>query len=135
MDVYIECCSLGAQNLPELSATVHASPGAAGLRIRDLCEFAERVLDEHRYCPHAPPHMLDDGGIVRTQLYFKGNIVLQSDDPYLLEEVERGKEWADCIQRMNVRAAKVSAYTNAKVKGRRPISCGTSRYIQLTYVL
>ena len=85
-----------------------------GLTIGDLYDCAEKLMGEHRWCPHAHPGQLGEDGIVNVDVRFSGRMVVQADDPtYLKARAEQESSEAYHQQR-TIQNAKLQVYCNTK---------------------
>ncbi|KAK3722180.1 hypothetical protein LTR37_002613 [Vermiconidia calcicola] len=112
----------GHPTFPATSTPEPTISSEQGLTVGDLYECTKKLMEEHRWCPNAPPALLDDDGMVHPHVLFSGDVALQPGDPALQRELEaEAKEKRD-VQRHKVRIIQLNLYTKAKQDGWYPLS-------------
>jgi len=136
MSITVECCNgvsrpHGHPRPPD-SMLPKPIKRDGGITVGDIIEETLRLIKEHEMCPFASSWHHDDNGNVKVDPRFQGTIRLKPDDPALQEQkmaLKRAKqEW----EKNTARRAKMRAYIQAKLNGKRS---STSRKpdVLLTY--
>lgn len=89
----------------------HFLKNVAGIKWGDVLDATVETSAQHKLCPFAYPHSLDDNGEVVSLLPFSGAVSLRCGDP-LLQAQHEGDE-----NRREVHFARMKAYTAAKRNG------------------
>ncbi|KAK4892552.1 hypothetical protein LTR27_009016 [Elasticomyces elasticus] len=95
-----------------------------GITVGDIYDATLSMKEEHRLCPYAPDHSLDEEGLVQPRIVFKGVIELAENDPLLVAWRETLAEAARPVESVTPRTEmdeedSMLAYTRAKVNAVR----------------
>ena len=101
--------------------SVYTITSKTGITIGDLYDCAKMIMDEHRWCANAPSQALESDGVVKTGLSFEGSVVLQPDDPLVVNHKQAMTKWEAERRRFGARQVKLEAYRAAKLAGKRHV--------------
>lgn len=88
-----------------------------GITIGDLHDRARELIEQHRYCPHANNHDLDDFGFVNAGVHFVGHLHVRQRDPILRETQQRQNEFYNSESNNRAIARRKHQYCRAKAQG------------------
>ena len=127
MTLSVACCSHSFYEMLYQPSAHYRSPrsptkikAAAGLTIGDLYDATQALASDHRLCPDAPAHMLDDEGYVKVHVAFDGELQLRADDPFLRPMPTPKAPYVDHpgLRESYTDTARMQAYTTAKQAGK-----------------
>lgn len=118
MKVYINCCAAHASARPFLpKPALRTVRTEAGLTIGDLYDEHERMLKEHRNCPHAHWTQYAEDGTVRVHVVFTATFKRKLNDPHLARRQQAQEEASEKTLKQEAWKSKIQALCAAKQLG------------------
>lgn len=96
----------------------HPIYSETGITVGDIYDACCALIKEHRLCPAAEAHQLDEEGFVKVNPTFRATVQLREDDPFILVQREQEEIQKAVMQKGRDRHEWLTRYVAAKVAGK-----------------